>query len=87
MKLEDSSLQNKPHNSLLVARPVRMLVLEVVLKYKQHNPPAALFHTLPSAYRAEHKERDIPFDEATRSYRVVIPSPLLGYEYSLRWKR
>lgn len=87
MKLEDASRQNEPHNSLLIARPVRLLVLETSLKYKEHNPPAILYYMPPSVYRVEQKEKEIPFDEATRSYRVIIPNPILGYEYRLKWKR
>jgi hypothetical protein len=91
VQLEDSAGQNKPELYTRITYPVQIVVLEVVLKYKDKSNPAAfgsrLLEGQPSDLLPYQKISDIAFDEKTKSYRIVIPNPTLGHIYQLKWER
>lgn len=91
LKMTDKTGENIPHLSYHAKYPTDLAVLEVILKYKDNNEPATFgFRTKfreGSSYTHEQKEKFVPFDLKTRSYRVEIPNPILGYTYAITWKK
>ena len=87
--LEDMSKTESPDLSLLVMTQVKLVVFEVVLKYKQENANAVFSDKLieDSSAHMGTKICEIPFDPHRRTYRKVFSNPTIGYTYRLNWKQ
>lgn len=85
VSLCDNLEQNEPEIKAIVREPAKLWIFEVALEHKNENPDAKL------SYVAEKSEMECrigttPFNPATRTYRVYLPHPVLGYRYILRWE-
>lgn len=87
MGLEDSANQNEPKLSYSNTHPTRLCIMEVILDYKDKNPPAVLERRLrsSSSLRQYQKEEDVEFHKKTRSYHVMVVDPRRECEYRLVW--
>lgn len=90
LHLEDTTSLNKPELYTRITIPTAMIVMEVVLKYKDSALPASLSSTEdgdPSAFIAFQKLAEIPFDIKTKSFRSIIPNPILHHKYQIKWEK
>jgi len=91
LTLEDSTELNIPELYTRITSPTRMLVMEVVLKYKESAKAAVLGNKPlegdPYAFLGYQKLADLPFDIKTKSFRSIIPNPILHHNYQIKWEK
>jgi hypothetical protein len=92
LTLQDDTGQNVPELYSSIKMPTKLVIMEVFLKYKQTNQPASL-GIVPMGTGGVQpmvtfsRESEIPFDEQTKSYRVIIRHPTQGNMYQLKWDK
>lgn len=91
LNLEDATAENKPELYAQVNNPTDLLVMEVILRYKQDAQPAWFgsrrIEGDPSAFLAYEKIDDIPFDTNLKAFRRVISKPFLHHKYQIKWEK
>ncbi len=89
MDLKDKSKENKPYYGVNITLPTGLLIIEVQLKQVKNSSPAVFgYYAIepPRAVPQLQGTKRIKFDVDTRSYRVVIPNPIIGRSYRLEWE-
>jgi hypothetical protein len=91
LDLDDTSGSNRPELYTRITFPIQLVVMEVILKYKETSEPALVSSRLmegqPSPFDSYQKLADLPFDAKSRSYRMIIPTPTLNHVYQIKWER
>lgn len=88
LDLEDEGHQNVPQLSKNVKRPCQMVIFEVQLNFLQNCGDAKLTwrERDDSDLGQPHFIKNIPFDKASKTFRVAITDVCVGRKYQLRWE-
>ncbi len=91
LHLEDSTGDNRPELYTRIKQPTDLVVMEVILKYKDNCEPAACgirpIEGDPSAFSSFQRLNDLAFDTKLKSFRSVIPKPVLHHKYQIKWEK
>jgi hypothetical protein len=91
LHLEDMTGHNRPELYTRIKYPTDLLVMEVILTYKDNSGPASFGHRPveddPAAFLPYQNLIDLPFDTKLKSFRRVIPKPTLHHKYQIKWEK